>query len=145
MHAYVHHTLTLILAPIHAYTRNHYHHTHANINTHISHTSSATHRTTLTLANPKREVLAPRVIGVKLTGALRGWAAPKDVILKLSGMLTVNGGTGAVIEYFGPALDTLSCTGMATVRDAHSCVCLCVCVLCMCVLCLNSSLCVCCV
>ncbi len=57
----------------------------------------------------------PRVIGVRLTGALRGWASPKDVILKLLEMLSVKGGTGAVVEYFGPGAATLSATGKATI------------------------------
>ena len=61
------------------------------------------------------ELKMPRVIGVKLTGALSGWAAPKDVILKLAGILTVKGGTNAVIEYFGPGAATLSATGKATI------------------------------
>lgn len=57
----------------------------------------------------------PRIIGVRLVGQLRGWATPKDVILHLAGHLTVKGGTGAVIEYFGPGAATLSATGKATV------------------------------
>jgi len=57
----------------------------------------------------------PKVIGVKLTGALSGWASPKDVILKVASILTVKGGTGAIVEYFGPGVDTMSCTGMATI------------------------------
>jgi aconitate hydratase len=61
------------------------------------------------------EVLNPRVIGVKLTGSLSGWTAPKDVILKLAGILTVKGGTNAIIEYFGPGCESLSCTGKATI------------------------------
>lgn len=61
------------------------------------------------------ELKAPRVLGVELTGQLSGWASPKDVILKLAGLLTVRGGTGFVIEYFGPGVQTLSCTGMATI------------------------------
>jgi len=61
------------------------------------------------------ELKAPRVIGVKLTGKLSGWTAPKDVILKVAGILTVKGGTGAIVEYFGPGVDSLSCTGMATI------------------------------
>lgn len=64
------------------------------------------------------ELKAPRVLGVKLEGQLSGWTAPKDVILKLAGLLTVRGGTGFVIEYFGPGVDSLSCTGMATVSDS---------------------------
>ncbi len=61
------------------------------------------------------EVLCPTVIGVKLTGALSGWSSAKDVILKLAGLLTVKGGTNAVIEYFGPGAASLSCTGKATI------------------------------
>eukprot|EP01111_Echinosteliopsis_oligospora_P007939 TRINITY_DN232_c0_g1_i1.p1 TRINITY_DN232_c0_g1~~TRINITY_DN232_c0_g1_i1.p1 ORF type:complete len:779 (+),score=262.06 TRINITY_DN232_c0_g1_i1:42-2378(+) len=61
------------------------------------------------------ELKAPKVIGVKLTGKLNGWTAPKDIILKLAGILTVKGGTGAIVEYFGPGVDTISCTGMATI------------------------------
>ena len=61
------------------------------------------------------ELKAPRILGVKLEGQLSGWATPKDVILKLAGLLTVRGGTGFIIEYFGPGLQSLSCTGMATI------------------------------
>ena len=61
------------------------------------------------------ELKAPRILGVRLEGQLSGWTAPKDVILKLAGLLTVRGGTGFLIEYFGPGVDTLSCTGMATI------------------------------
>ncbi|KAL9592239.1 MAG: hypothetical protein Q9179_006919 [Wetmoreana sp. 5 TL-2023] len=61
------------------------------------------------------ELKAPRILGVKLEGQLSGWAAPKDVIMKLAGLLTVRGGTGFVIEYFGPGVESLSCTGMATI------------------------------
>ncbi len=61
------------------------------------------------------EVLHPTVIGVRLTGKLQGWAAPKDVILKLLGMLTCSGGTNKVFEYFGPGAETISCTGKATI------------------------------
>ncbi|KAL6907010.1 aconitate hydratase [Trichoderma evansii] len=61
------------------------------------------------------ELKAPKVLGVKLTGSLNNWVAPKDVILKLAGELTVRGGTGSIIEYFGPGVDTLSATGMATI------------------------------
>jgi len=63
------------------------------------------------------EVKDPRVIGVKLTGAPSGWTAPKDVILKLLGILTVKGGTNAIIEYFGPGTSALSCTGKATITN----------------------------
>ncbi|KUJ12402.1 aconitase [Mollisia scopiformis] len=61
------------------------------------------------------EIKAPKVIGVHLTGSLSRWASPKDVILKLAGELTVRGGTGSIIEYFGPGINSLSCTGMATI------------------------------
>ncbi|RIA81526.1 aconitate hydratase [Glomus cerebriforme] len=61
------------------------------------------------------ELKCPNVIGVKLTGAISGWTAPKDVILKVAGILTVKGGTGAIVEYFGPGVESLSCTGMATI------------------------------
>jgi len=57
----------------------------------------------------------PKVIGVRLTGALSGWASPKDVILKVAGILTVKGGTGAIIEYFGPGAASISATGKATI------------------------------
>ena len=60
------------------------------------------------------ELKAPKVLGIELTGKLNDWVAPKDVILRLAGELTVRGGTGSIIEYFGPGVDTLSCTGMAT-------------------------------
>lgn len=61
------------------------------------------------------ELKMPRLIGVKLTGRLNGWASPKDVILKLAGILTVKGGTNAIIEYFGEGAATLSATGKATI------------------------------
>lgn len=79
------------------------------------------------------ELKAPKILGVQLTGELSGWASPKDVILSLAGQLTVRvgrfrdggffflltnngqGGTGYIIEYFGPGVQTLSCTGMATI------------------------------
>jgi aconitate hydratase len=63
------------------------------------------------------EVLYPRRIGVRLTGELRGWTAPKDVILHLAGELTVSGGTNAIIEYFGPGTRSISCTGKATITN----------------------------
>jgi aconitate hydratase len=63
------------------------------------------------------EVLYPKYIGVRLTGRLRGWTAPKDVILKLAGELTVEGGTNAIIEYFGPGARTISATGKATITN----------------------------
>jgi len=57
----------------------------------------------------------PRLIGVRLTGALSGWASAKDVILRVAEILTVRGGTGAIVEYFGPGTAALSCTGKATI------------------------------
>jgi len=61
------------------------------------------------------ELKFPKLIGIKLTGKLSGWTAPKDVILKVAGILTVKGGTGAVIEYFGEGAKAMSCTGKATI------------------------------
>ena len=61
------------------------------------------------------ELKMPKLIGVKLTGSLSGWASPKDVILKLAGILTVKGGTNVIIEYFGPGAASLSATGKATI------------------------------
>lgn len=61
------------------------------------------------------ELKMPRLIGVHLTGKLSGWASPKDIILKLAGILTVKGGTNAIIEYFGEGADSLSATGKATI------------------------------
>ena len=61
------------------------------------------------------ELKMPKLIGVKLTGKLSGWSAPKDVILKVAGILTVKGGTNAVIEYFGEGADSLSATGKGTI------------------------------
>merc|ERR1711970_49845 len=61
------------------------------------------------------ELKCPKVIGVKLTGELSGWTSPKDIILKVAGILTVKGGTGAIVEYFGPGVNSISCTGMATI------------------------------
>ncbi|HPW70947.1 MAG TPA: aconitate hydratase [Bacteroides graminisolvens] len=61
------------------------------------------------------ELKMPKLIGVKLTGTLNGWASPKDVILKLAGILTVKGGTNAIIEYFGPGAESLSATGKGTI------------------------------
>ncbi|ODH39521.1 aconitate hydratase, mitochondrial [Paracoccidioides brasiliensis] len=61
------------------------------------------------------ELKAPKVIGVRLTGKLSGWTSPKDIILKVAGILTVKGGTGAIIEYHGPGVNSLSCTGMGTI------------------------------
>lgn len=61
------------------------------------------------------ELKVPKIIGVHLTGVLSGWASPKDVILKILGMLTVKGGTNAVLEYFGPGVSSISATGRATI------------------------------
>lgn len=61
------------------------------------------------------ELKQPKILGVKLIGKLQDWASPKDVILKLAGMLSVRGGTGKIIEYFGEGVQSLSCTGMATI------------------------------
>jgi aconitate hydratase len=61
------------------------------------------------------ELKWPKLIGVKLIGKLKGWASPKDVILKLAGILTVKGGTGAIVEYFGSGCASLSCTGKGTI------------------------------
>ncbi len=63
------------------------------------------------------ELKMPKVIGVKLVGTLKGWASPKDVILKVAGILTVKGGTGAVVEYFGPGARRISCTGKGTIGN----------------------------
>ncbi|NOZ79464.1 MAG: aconitate hydratase [Acidobacteria bacterium] len=63
------------------------------------------------------EVLQPKLIGIKLTGKLNGWAAPKDVILKLLDILTVKGGTNAIVEYFGPGTASISATGKATITN----------------------------
>jgi len=61
------------------------------------------------------ELKMPKIIGVKLSGKLNGWTASKDIILKVAGILTVKGGTGAIVEYFGPGAETLSCTGKGTI------------------------------
>ncbi|XP_017772259.1 PREDICTED: probable aconitate hydratase, mitochondrial [Nicrophorus vespilloides] len=61
------------------------------------------------------ELKCPNVIGVKLTGKLSGWTSPKDIILKVADILTVKGGTGAIVEYYGSGVDSISCTGMATI------------------------------
>lgn len=61
------------------------------------------------------ELKFPKIIGVRLSGKMNGWTSPKDVILKLAGILTVKGGTGAIIEYFGDGASTISCTGKATI------------------------------
>lgn len=63
------------------------------------------------------EVLYPRHIGVHLTGRKNGWTAPKDVILRVAGELTVSGGTNSILEYFGPGARTISCTGKATITN----------------------------
>jgi aconitate hydratase len=63
------------------------------------------------------EVLFPKTIGVRLTGSLQGWTAPKDVILKVLGILTVKGGTNRIIEYFGPGARSISCTGKGTITN----------------------------
>ncbi|MFN6114375.1 MAG: aconitase family protein, partial [Flavobacteriales bacterium] len=63
------------------------------------------------------ELKWPKRIGVKLTGKLSGWASPKDVILKVAGILTVKGGTGAIVEYFGPGAESMSCTGKGTIAN----------------------------
>ncbi|MEZ4756161.1 MAG: aconitate hydratase [Flavobacteriales bacterium] len=63
------------------------------------------------------ELKWPKLIGVKLTGKLSGWASPKDVILKVAGILTVKGGTGAIVEYFGPGAESMSCTGKGTIAN----------------------------
>lgn len=67
------------------------------------------------MADMPWELKFPKLIGVKLTGQLNGWTAPKDVILKVAGILTVKGGTGAIIEYFGPGAEAMSCTGKGTI------------------------------
>ncbi|KAG5643352.1 hypothetical protein DXG03_001034 [Asterophora parasitica] len=61
------------------------------------------------------ELKCPKVIGVNLRGKISGWTTPKDVILQVAGILTVKGGTGAIVEYKGPGVESLSCTGMATI------------------------------
>jgi aconitate hydratase len=67
------------------------------------------------LAGMGWELKFPKLIGIKLTGKLSGWSSAKDVILKISGLLTVKGGTGSIIEYFGDGAESLSCTGKATI------------------------------
>lgn len=61
------------------------------------------------------ELKMPTLIGVRLSGKLSGWASPKDVILQILGMLTVKGGTNAILEYFGDGLESMSATGKATI------------------------------
>ncbi|MDO5981806.1 aconitate hydratase [Flavivirga spongiicola] len=63
------------------------------------------------------ELKFPKLIGVRLTGKLSGWTAPKDVILKVAEILTVKGGTGAIVEYFGPGATSMSCTGKGTISN----------------------------
>lgn len=72
---------------------------------------------TFTMAGEPWGLRWPKLIGVKLTGSLNGWAAPKDIILKLAGILTVEGGTGAIVEYFGPGARSISATGKATITN----------------------------
>lgn len=67
------------------------------------------------MADMPWELKFPKLIGVRLTGKLNGWTAPKDVILKVAGILTVKGGTGAIIEYFGEGAEAMSCTGKGTI------------------------------
>jgi len=67
------------------------------------------------LAGMGWELKFPKIIGIKLTGKLSGWSSAKDIILKISGLLTVKGGTGSIIEYFGEGAESLSCTGKATI------------------------------
>ncbi|KAI1385331.1 aconitase family-domain-containing protein [Hypoxylon trugodes] len=69
------------------------------------------------MANLPWELKAPKVIGVKLTGELSGWTAPKDIILKVAGILTVKGGTGAIVEYHGPGLNGISATGLGSISN----------------------------
>ena len=70
-----------------------------------------------TMAGMPWELLYPKRIGVKLTGQLNGWTAPKDIILKVAKELTVSGGTNSIIEYFGPGTESISCTGKATITN----------------------------
>ena len=70
-----------------------------------------------TMAGMPWELLYPKRIGVKLTGKLNGWTAPKDIILKVAKELTVSGGTNSIIEYFGPGTESISCTGKATITN----------------------------
>ncbi|XP_055858989.1 probable aconitate hydratase, mitochondrial [Episyrphus balteatus] len=67
------------------------------------------------MANIPWELKCPKVIGIHLTGKISGWTSPKDVILKVADILTVKGGTGAIVEYHGKGVDSISCTGMATI------------------------------
>lgn len=70
-----------------------------------------------TMAGMPWELLYPKRIGVKLTGELSGWTAPKDIILKVAEQLTVSGGTNSIVEYFGPGTKSISCTGKATITN----------------------------
>jgi len=70
-----------------------------------------------TMAGMPWELLYPKRIGVKLTGHLNGWTAPKDIILKVAEELTVSGGTNSIVEYFGPGTESISCTGKATITN----------------------------
>ncbi len=70
-----------------------------------------------TMAGLPWELLYPKKIGVKLTGKLNGWTAPKDIILKVADELTVSGGTNAIVEYFGSGVTSISCTGKATIAN----------------------------
>lgn len=69
------------------------------------------------MANLPWELKCPKVIGVYLSGKLSGWTSFKDIILKLASILTVKGGTGAIIEYFGPGIENIACTGMGTISN----------------------------
>ena len=70
-----------------------------------------------TMAGLPWELLYPKRVGIKLTGKLDGWTAPKDIILKVAEELTVSGGTNAIVEYFGPGTKSISCTGKATITN----------------------------
>ena len=70
-----------------------------------------------TMADLPWELLYPKKIGIKLTGELNGWTAPKDIILKVAEELTVSGGTNAIVEYFGSGTKSISCTGKATIAN----------------------------
>ena len=70
-----------------------------------------------TMAGMPWELLYPKRVGIKLTGKLDGWTAPKDIILKVAEELTVSGGTNAIVEYFGPGTKSISCTGKATITN----------------------------
>jgi len=70
-----------------------------------------------TMAGLPWELLYPKRVGIKLTGKLDGWTAPKDIILKVAEELTVSGGTNSIVEYFGPGTKSISCTGKATITN----------------------------